>query len=142
MCSDNNVMLCHVLSVVRLKNRFRKPTPGGFRDFNSNLGISLGRRDDDGSEIWFNVELQIHLEPFVELDKANHSHEIYETFRTYFKVLMLVYMLVCDVMSELNDCIETISGQHGIGRETFAHGSRAVRAHSKLVEWIRGRGGS
>lgn len=36
------------LKVIRLKNRFRSPTPGGFRDINVNLQVTVNvPRDDD-----------------------------------------------------------------------------------------------
>ena len=52
-------------------NRFRKSAAGGFRALNNNLDISLGFRGD-GREIWFRVELQIHLEPCVALHETNN----------------------------------------------------------------------
>ena len=85
MTHDLRIFVVILCFSFRFKNRFRKPTPGGYRDFFLHIGIKIGDRVD-GSPIWFNVELQVHLAALVALDKKNHSHEIYEHFRTYFKV--------------------------------------------------------
>lgn len=50
---------CRNLEIVRLKNRFATPTPGGFRDINMNIRIQIGR-NGDGDGIYHICELQIH----------------------------------------------------------------------------------
>lgn len=89
--SEHRAVICRV---IRFKNRFANPTPGGFRDANFNIQILLpselfslesGTIDTPLSYVSHVVELQIHLEQIKELGKHLHSHEIYEYFRTYFR---------------------------------------------------------
>ena len=68
--------------VVRLKNRFKFPTPGGFRDINMNIQIKLMR---NGVIIHHICELQIHLKPLKYLAIQLGSHNVYSYFRTYFR---------------------------------------------------------
>ena len=67
------------VEMVRLKNRFAKPTSSGFRDMNALLRV---RVDDD---FFFICELQIHHATIRRVEKASRSHEVYEFFRSYFR---------------------------------------------------------
>ena len=67
-----------VLQVVRLKNRFKKPTPAGFRDINMNLRVEIA------PGVYHVCELQVHLKSIYDFDKAHGSHHTYEFFRSYF----------------------------------------------------------
>ena len=66
-------------SVIRMKNRFKKPTPGGFRDINMNVRVQVTATC---SHI---CELQIHCRAIKDKGVELHSHEVYEFFRSYFK---------------------------------------------------------
>lgn len=66
------------LEVVRFKNRFMNPTPGGYRDCNMNIRIKV-------NEMYHICEVQIHHKRILELSKSIHSHSTYEFFRTYFR---------------------------------------------------------
>jgi tetratricopeptide (TPR) repeat protein len=68
--------------VIRVKNRFAKPTPSGFRDFFINICLTVPGRD--GDPVTHICELQVHPRVLKELDKATGSHKEYEFFRTYF----------------------------------------------------------
>ena len=70
------------VQVVRLKNRFKSPTPSGFRDVNLNLRVEIGGA---GSGVFHVCELQVHLKAIYEFDKAHKSHYHYEYFRKYFR---------------------------------------------------------
>lgn len=67
--------------VTRLKNRFKNPTPSGFRDINATLRLCL----DPCIPVYHSCELQIHCRPIKELALTLSSHSIYEYFRTYFR---------------------------------------------------------
>ena len=75
--------------LVRLKNRFEKPTPSGFRDFNMNLVLVLPAVDSDGEEghpvLEHVCELQVHLRELKDFGNKIGSHAVYEFFRKYFK---------------------------------------------------------
>ena len=58
------------MHVVRLKNRFKKPTPAGFRDINVNIKIEIF----EGSGIFHTVELQIHHVAIKNFEAESHSH--------------------------------------------------------------------
>ena len=68
--------------VLRVKNRFAKPTPSGFRDFFVNVRLTMPGRD--GHPVTHICELQVHLRVLKEFDRAIGSHKDYEFFRTYF----------------------------------------------------------
>jgi tetratricopeptide (TPR) repeat protein len=68
--------------LMRLKNRFRVPTAGGFRDMNLNICIRFPVQDRNIDHI---CELQIHYRPLKEFGKSLHSHDVYSFFRTYFR---------------------------------------------------------
>ena len=65
----------------RLKNKFRFPV-NGYRDFNVNLRVSLGRTPS-GRPIYHMCELQIQLADLVKIKAM--SHEAYEYFRKFFR---------------------------------------------------------
>ena len=65
------------VSVVRFKNRFKKPMQDGGRDMNFNIIVTL----HDGTR--FVCELQIHLKQILDFNAA--SHIVYEFFRAFFK---------------------------------------------------------
>ena len=67
------------VQVIRLKNRFKSPTPSGFRDVNLNLRIEIA------SNVFHICELQVHLKAIYEFDKVHQSHHHYEYFRSYFR---------------------------------------------------------
>lgn len=98
------------VEVVRMKNRFKNPTPAGFRDVNLNIRIKLDSSvciqseshedqfdavrtvDNDardfplrGGSIFHVCELQLHCRAVKELSYELHSHKYYEYFRTYFR---------------------------------------------------------
>ena len=86
---DSQQQVCAIVSalqslsprvqVVRLKNRFKNPTPSGFRDINMNLRVEIA------AGVFHICELQIHLKAIYDFNYANHSHHHYEYFRTYFR---------------------------------------------------------
>ena len=59
------------VQVVRLKNRFKNPTPSGFRDININLRVEIG---PGGSGVYHVCELQIHLAAIYDFNNEHHSH--------------------------------------------------------------------
>jgi tetratricopeptide (TPR) repeat protein len=61
------------LSILRLKNRFKSPTPAGFRDVNMNV-VLRGR---------FVAEIQVHHEGIKAFEAAHHSHSHYEVGGTH-----------------------------------------------------------
>ena len=67
------------VEMVRLKNRFAKPTSSGFRDMNALLRVRVG------DDFFFICELQIHHATIRRVEKASRSHEVYEFFRSYFR---------------------------------------------------------
>ena len=62
------------LCIVTFDNRFRNPTPAGFRDINVAVRLRCG----------VVCEVQHHLRVVKEFDEANDSHSHFEYFRTYF----------------------------------------------------------
>jgi hypothetical protein len=52
--------------IIRLKNRFLHPTPGGFRDLNLNIRMQIV--GSDGRKFGHICELQIHLRKIKEMD--------------------------------------------------------------------------
>ena len=77
LCANDNLQVC------RLKNRFKKSTPGGCRDINLNLRIKIPSRDGR-STVFHMCELQIRHKVLDDLDKSLHAHADYEFFRVYF----------------------------------------------------------
>ena len=75
------------LLVARLKNRFKEPTPSGFRDLNANIRICINNAAGDPGQpaVYHMVELQIHCRSIKDLAKDLNSHKVYEYFRTYFR---------------------------------------------------------
>jgi tetratricopeptide (TPR) repeat protein len=69
------------VEVIRLKNRFRNPTPAGFRDVNMNIKILMPQL---GAGVYHICELQVHHKEVKDFAKKNHSHSHYEYFRVYF----------------------------------------------------------
>lgn len=65
--------------LVRFKNRFARPTPGGFRDLN--LSIRVKVRENTHHV----CELQVHHSGMEETGHHLNSHTMYEFFRSYFK---------------------------------------------------------
>jgi tetratricopeptide (TPR) repeat protein len=66
------------LDIVRLQNRFRKPTPAGFRDLLLNIRLQSVSCN-------FICEVQIHHVAMLNYGKQHGSHSHYEFFREYFK---------------------------------------------------------
>ncbi len=64
--------------MIRLKNRFAKPTPSGFRDLNLNARVTVSGKDN--LPVVHICELQVHLRPLKDLDYALGSHKVYEKF--------------------------------------------------------------
>ena len=80
------------VKIVRLKNRFKKSTPAGYRDINMNIMIKVdgdregGEEEEEQQFCFFHVcELQVHFKQIVERDRELGSHVAYEFFRSYFK---------------------------------------------------------
>lgn len=78
----NEIMAHPSVKVLRIKNRFRNPTPAGYRDIMMNLLI------EDG-EIKHIAELQVHhkeVKNFFSSKRNGNSdaHMHYEYFREYF----------------------------------------------------------
>jgi tetratricopeptide (TPR) repeat protein len=74
------------IRIVRMKNRFVQPTPGGFRDITINISIRAPKElDSDRIYVTHICELQIHLAPLYLLAKQLGSHSVYEHFRMYFR---------------------------------------------------------
>ena len=87
--------------VIRLKNRFCHPTPGGFRDINLNIRLRIktntvraddtvlqvsGASSESANDFFFHTcELQIHHQLIKVKDKELGSHKNYSYFRTFFK---------------------------------------------------------
>jgi tetratricopeptide (TPR) repeat protein len=69
------------VEVIRLKNRFRNPTPAGFRDINMNIKVLM---PEVGEGVYHICELQVHHADVKDFAKKNHSHSHYEYFRVYF----------------------------------------------------------
>jgi tetratricopeptide (TPR) repeat protein len=70
------------VEIIRLKNRFVRPTPSGFRDLLLNIGVTV--ETATGSRT-FICEVQIHHAAMLRYDRGNDSHSHYEFFREYFK---------------------------------------------------------
>jgi tetratricopeptide (TPR) repeat protein len=70
--------------IVRLKNRFVSPTPGGFRDLNLNIELTI-KNPTTSSTFTHICEIQVHKRAIHELSHTLDSHLQYEFFRTYFK---------------------------------------------------------
>jgi hypothetical protein len=69
--------------LMRLKNRFRTPTAGGFRDITMNIRIrSMGHANECFEHM---CELQLHYRPLTEYGRSLNSHEVYSYFRKYFR---------------------------------------------------------
>ena len=68
----------HVI-IIRLKNRFSKPTQSGYMDFNLNIKIFV-----PSLEVYHICELQIHLGELDKYEHDNDSHDDYEFFRSYY----------------------------------------------------------
>ena len=64
--------------MIRLQNRFERPTVTGYRDANLSLRITL----EDGTK--HVCELQVHLRKLKTLAAELKSHETYELFRSMF----------------------------------------------------------
>ena len=71
-----------VLAVLKGKNRFKKPTPSGFRDILVQLQMRFEL--EDGRTVVHICEVQIHLKAVKQFDTEHDSHTIYEYFRRYF----------------------------------------------------------
>jgi len=65
------------LEVVRVKNRFGRPTFCGFRDVLLNVKVEVG-------STFVIAEIQVHLIKLSELARASRSHDHYAYFREYF----------------------------------------------------------
>ena len=63
------------LELVRLKNRFRDPTPSHFRFYLANLVLRA-------PGVACCVEIQLHLQALLACDSATDSHDHFEFFRT------------------------------------------------------------
>jgi hypothetical protein len=70
------------VKILRLKDRFLKPTPSGFRDLLLNIGVQVNT--PKGSSI-FICEVQVHHAAMLRYDRENDSHSHYEFYREYFK---------------------------------------------------------
>lgn len=77
------------LQVIRLKNRFINPTPGGFRDVNMNIRIRIdgdnGAAGTTSIPVYHVCELQVHHQAVKGLAKELAAHDVYSFFRTYFR---------------------------------------------------------
>ena len=93
-CDTENQIACFITAllhtfntdnfqVIRLKNRFVHPTPGGFRDANINIRVSL--TSSRGFKFSHICELQVHHRIIHELGTSLNSHNQYEFFRSYFR---------------------------------------------------------
>lgn len=71
------------VELIRLKNRFSRPTPGGFRDINMN--VKLNFESPTGSQVHHVCEIQVHCMAVKDLCDSIDSHDIYKFFRTYFR---------------------------------------------------------
>ena len=100
VCDDQDqiVRFLHVLNskknngvtIVKLSNRFRFPTPAGFRDVNVKIRIepsvvapALGSEIADA--VAHICEIQIHLKQLADFSKEKASHETYKFFRHFFR---------------------------------------------------------
>jgi len=85
--------------VVRLKNRFARPSFNGYRDALFNLAVALPDRPPHI------VEVQVHLSPILE--KKAEAHEYYAFFRRHFHG----NMASCDdCMRLLDECLDGVGG--------------------------------
>ena len=80
---SDDAVVAPELEVLRLKNRFKFPTPGGFRDVNVNIRIRID--DGDGTAagaaaepVYHVCELQIHCHDIKDLAKKLLSHKVLE----------------------------------------------------------------
>ena len=69
--------------VARLKNRFKRPTPGGFMDFNLNVRVTIPGVDGR-PDVTHVCELQVHHKLLKDYAKGIGSHDVYDFFRKYF----------------------------------------------------------
>lgn len=69
------------LRILELKNKFAKPTPMGYRDFNTRVGVTL---DDGGTHI---CEIQLNLIDM--LTTKDDAHDYYEQVRWLLRLLAL-----------------------------------------------------
>lgn len=102
------------LEVLRLKNRFNNPTPGGFRDINVNIQVAVAV--GGGIKVKHVCELQIHCKEIKEAAKMLSSHKVYEYFRTYFRGsveavdsnLRLLEIVVQELEDESGDLVAVV----------------------------------
>lgn len=110
------------VEVVRLKNKFRSPAPGGYRDINISLKLPIMTRDE--ITVFHICEIQLHHTAIRDLTSSLCLHRQYEYFRTYFrgslaaisKRLQLIEQVVGeDITEESGGLDELIAAVLGTG---------------------------
>lgn len=78
------------IQVIKIANRFKHPTPAGFRDINVKLRIepavaAPALSGDFAKAVVHICEVQIHLYELARFSKQKGSHRFYTFFRHYFR---------------------------------------------------------
>jgi tetratricopeptide (TPR) repeat protein len=100
------------VEVVKSKNRFKKPTPAGFRDVMVLVRLCVG-----SSGCFHICEIQLHLEAVKVFDKEHDSHSHYEFFRDYFEGAMeAVDQRLTDLRAIIGESEAAGGGDMAMGR--------------------------
>jgi tetratricopeptide (TPR) repeat protein len=126
--------------LIRLKNRFAHPTPGGFRDINANIRIEIGEAEDgSGARLYHTCELQIHFESITTMGKTLRSHGVYDYFRKYFLGSVAAVERRMDLMDQIGTNDGTSSLPHldlvGMAMQTIADNELHSATVVKLSAW-------
>lgn len=78
------------VKIVKLNNRFKHPTPAGFRDINVKISVepavvAPALSSEFSQAVQHVCEIQVHLRPLALFSKEKHSHRFYKFFRHYFR---------------------------------------------------------
>ena len=80
------------VEVVKMTNRFTRPTPAGFRDLNVKFRLDPGEAAGTvlggalpATAVAHICEVQVHLKALDELALSRNSHVFYEFFRHFFR---------------------------------------------------------
>ena len=145
------------IRVIRMKNRFARPTPGGFRDINMNILLQfpvdnrVNPSDSNSATTVTSIshvcELQIHLRPLKTLSKSLHSHDVYSYFRSYFRgsdsAVEARLQLMEDILGDqptTDAGAEIVSTLHNIVENAIdTHNKAQLYSLKKLLDWMNGK---
>ncbi|CAJ1968958.1 unnamed protein product [Cylindrotheca closterium] len=112
------------ITIVKAKNRFKRPSLTGYRDFNLHIHIETDRGFKHV------CELQIHLQDMKALENTLESHKYYEYFRSYFAG-------ATDSLKERLDDLKAISDGSDVNEEFLSRFLEKTKDVSRLQRLAR-----